>query len=283
MSLTGMMKNNLDFEQPVLIFGNDCENHSYLSFTSTRHGGISPGEYASFNLGEYCGDHPDNVRKNRDVLCRILDVDPAFLFVPHQIHGDEVVVVDNEFLSSYNSGNKQTLPDCDALISSLDNVCLGVTTADCVPVVFYSDDPSVIAVAHAGWRGTGQKIVNKVIAEMYSKYSCNPEKIHVKIFSCISRDVYEVGKEVVQAMEGTGIDMSDVAIPGKSPGRYYLDLVLANRRLLTSAGVPDGHIEVIGDCTYTRSKDLFSARRQGLPSGRILSGILKRKMKNMED
>lgn len=272
-----MKKDNLEFDRPVLIFRNDCGDHSYVCYTTTRHGGVSSGEYGSFNLGAYCGDDPDHVRQNRNLLCEILDVDPALLFVPRQVHGDGIVVIDEGFLSSDNFEKEPCLPDCDALITSLDHICLGVTTADCVPVVFYSDDPSVIAVAHAGWRGTAKKIAARVVAEMSSVYGCRPEKIYAVIYSSISKEVYEVGADVVRAIEETEIDMSGVAVPGKSPEHYYLDLVLANRRQLMLAGLPDSHVEAIGDCTYTRNKDLFSARKQGIASGRILSGIIKRK------
>ena len=277
-SSIGMTKSNLDLEQPVLVFRNDYENHSCFRFTTTRHGGVSRGEYASFNLSTHCGDCQENVLRNRHILCEKLDVDDSLLFVPRQVHGDGIVVIDDSFLSAYDPENGRCLPDCDALVSPLDDVCLGVTTADCVPVVFYCSDPSVVAVSHAGWRGTGKKIVNKVIASMTSIYGCNPENIEVTLFSCISKEVYEVGEEVVQAIKDTGIDMTGVALPGKGSGSYYLDLILANRRQLLLSGIPENRIEIIGDCTYSRQDDLFSARRQGIASGRILSGIVKKKI-----
>lgn len=278
MNTTGARKTEKpDFSKSVFSTVNNCGEYSFVRFTTTRHGGVSTGEYASFNLGEYCGDDPADVRCNRVILCNELDVSPDLLLVPRQVHEDKIVHVNAVFLSESKAVQMERMQGVDALVSSLDDVCLGVTTADCVPVVLYCPNPSVIASIHAGWRGTAKRIVNKVISEMQSVYVCNPEDIRAVIFPCISSRVYEVGEDVVQAMAETGVDMQGALRPSSRSGYFYLDLVAVNRQLLLASGVKEEHIEIKWDCTYTREDDLFSARRQGLKSGRALSGIVKKK------
>lgn len=268
------MPSNLNLTLPVIQFTEQTNVCSFVRFTTTRHGGISTGKYDSFNLGYYGGDNPELVQKNRNILCKQLQIDPDLLFVPHQTHGDVIKIIDATFLHNNQEYQESELDGVDALITSLPDVGIAITTADCVPVVFHCPQQAIIAAAHAGWRGTAANIAVKVIKKMQTDYSCEPQNIRATIFPCISSTIYEVGKEVIQAIAATGIDFKDVSRPGNTPGRFFLDLTAVNYRQLLLAGLASQNISLLNDCTYTNNNDLFSARRQGINSGRMLSGIV---------
>lgn len=274
-----MTNSKLDFTQSVLQFTDCSDRFSFTRFTTTRHGGVSEGEYASFNLGYNCKDSLAHVTRNREILCEVLDVEPDLLFVPYQTHDNKICVIDAGFLVRDISDRQKLLQGIDAIITPLDNVCIGVTTADCVPLVFYCFEPAVIAVAHAGWRGSSKNIGNEVVKRIQDEYNCSPENIHATIFPCINRKAYEVGEDVVEAIATTGVDLEEAAGCSNSTGRFFLDLISVNRQQLLASGLLPEHIEEVNDCTFTQDENFFSARRQGIDSGRMLSGIIMKSLK----
>jgi len=246
-------------------------------FISTRHGGISIGNYASMNLGEYCGDDPEAVRYNWKSLSNVFSIPFERIFTPFQIHGDVVRILDDEFLSLPEKEQRDSLHGVDALITDVPGVCIAVTTADCVPLLLYCPDKEVIAAVHAGWRGTVQKIAVKTVEMLVHEYGCDPNQIYVGIAPSISQDSFEVGEEVVDAFRLIGTDMAKVLNRNAETGKAHIDLWEANRLQLLSAGISSDRIEIAGICTFIHSDDFFSARRLGIDSGRMLSGIMIKK------
>lgn len=282
------MKEELDYNAPVMKFTERVGDYEFTRFTTTRHGGISTGEYDSFNLSFTCGDKPGNVKHNRDILSRELgstDGHEYFLYVPTQVHGDRIFDIDTDYFLNGWETQQEQLDGYDALISTVTDFPIAVTTADCVPVVFYDPVAHVIAVAHAGWRGTAKQIVSKVIASMIENHRCKVINIKATIFPCISRDMYEVGEDVIDAIDETPLELSDVVECCERPSGdvFYLDLATANRNLLLAAGILPENITMLNECTYTWSDDFFSARRQGIGCGRMLSGILMKNLREHED
>ncbi|MBR5612544.1 MAG: laccase domain-containing protein, partial [Bacteroidaceae bacterium] len=129
----------------------------------------------------------------------------------------------------------------------------------------------VVAAIHAGWRGTVGRIVEKTIEVMKMQYGTKGEKIVACIGPSISLDAFEVGDEVYTAFAEAGFDMNRIA---RKYEKWHLDLWEANHLQLLSQGVKEENIEVAGICTYNHCDDFFSARRLGIKSGRILSGIM---------
>ena len=241
-------------------------------FCTDREGGASMGNYASFNLSPFSGDNPENVRKNKEIICQQLAIDGERLIIPYQNHGTKTVGIDNLFFQLSQDERSQVINGVDALFTNLTNVCIAVTTADCVPLLFFDPQKKVIAVAHAGWRGTCSRIAEKTVHNLIDKFNCNPSDIRVVVGPSISSKVYEVGKEVVADFENAGFDISQiVSIRDQS---YYLDLWKANQQSLQDTGILSDHIEISGICTYTEHDRFFSARRLGIKSGRITSGIM---------
>ena len=241
-------------------------------FCTDREGGASVGNYASFNMSPFSGDNPEDYNKNKSIICDQLGIASDKIIIPYQTHGTEILEIDDAFMQLPDKDKAQSLYGIDALITRLPGICIGITTADCVPLIFFDPQKQVIAVAHAGWRGTCGRIGEKTILTMVEKFNCNPATILVAIGPSISPKVYEVGKEVVDQFEQSGFDNSLlITIRNNS---YYLDLWMAIRFTLENAGVLKGNIETSGICTFTQHEHFFSARRLGIKSGRMLSGIM---------
>lgn len=239
-------------------------------FSTTRHGGYSKGEYASFNCNSYCGDCPEDVRRNQELLRSLLPA-PCRLIIPHQVHGTEIRIIDSTFDRLSKTDKAALLEGVDALVTNVWGQCLCVSTADCTPVLCYDACQKVIAAIHAGWRGTVAGIVSKTVEMMKQTYGTKGKDVYACIGPGISRDAFEVGNEVYDAFCRAGFDMPCIAVRKR---KWHIDLWEANRLQLLAAGVNPEHIELSGICTWKENLDFFSARRQGISSGRILSGIM---------
>lgn len=241
-------------------------------FCTTRIGGFSQGNYASFNLSPYSGDNPEHFIANKLQLCKEIDVKAQNLIIPYQNHGTEILEIDDVFLQSDELLQQKMLYGVDALFTKKKNICIGVTTADCVPLIFYDIEKEIIAVAHAGWRGTCNRIAEKLISSLVEQYQSNPESIFVVIGPSISAEVYEVGEDLISKFEENKFPTS--LIFKHINRKTYLDLWQANQYLLEQSGTPASQIEIAGLCTYTQHERFFSARRLGIKSGRMLTGIM---------
>lgn len=243
-------------------------------FITTRHGGVSKGDYATMNPGEYSEDDLAFVRMNRQLLSDVIGISPEKLFVPYQIHEAEIGCLDTRFLTLTPLQQREEMYGKDALITDIPGICIAVSTADCVPVLIYAPDKEVVATIHAGWRGTVKQIVAKTVGYMIDHYSCDSSQMMAGIAPSISQEAFEVGEEVVESFQATGMDMSRIMKRNTQAGKAHIDLWEANRIQLLRAGLFPERIEVSGICTYQHHEDFFSARRLGIKSGRILSGIL---------
>lgn len=260
--------------QPCLLdyhLGNDV-----IAFSSTRDGGESTGLYSQFNITHYCGDDPQHVLRNRQLLCTQLGIHDNCLLLPHQTHSDHVRCINDEFLKSDSKVRTQLLEDIDALTTNIPKICIGISTADCIPILLFDPVHRAIAAVHAGWRGTVSHIVNKTIEAMQTAYSTTAADLKAVIGPGISQAAFEVGDEVYEQFEQADFPMSDIAVqlPGPQGKKWYIDLWAANFFLLEKAGLPLSAIQVSGICTYTEYERFFSARRLGIKSGRIFSGIM---------
>ena len=163
------------------------------------------------------------------------------------------------------------LEEVDALVTHLPGFCICVSTADCIPVLLYDKEKQVVAAVHAGWRGTVGRIVENTLQVMKKVYNSDGKDIIACIGPGISLDSFEVGDEVYQAFEDAGFDMPRIS---RKENKWHIDLWEANRLQLLECGVCEENIEVAGVCTFQSYDMFFSARRMGIHSGRILSGIM---------
>lgn len=244
---------------------------SVRAFSTTRHGGCSEGNHASFNINEYCGDQPEHIRANKQALANVLGIPTEHIVMPHQTHQTEVRRIGKEFLSLPEAVRKMVVEGVDALVTDLEGICIGVSTADCIPVVLYDEEHHATASIHAGWRGTMARITSKAVAAMSLNFHTSPGKLRAVIGPGISLDSFEVGQEVYDAFAEAAFDMDKVA---KFGGKWHIDLPLCNKQMLCQAGIKEDNIHMVDICTMKNSDDFFSARALGTDSGRIFTGIM---------
>ena len=241
------------------------------AFSSTRQGGYSEGRYGEFNINRYCGDSEESIKRNREALCQLLGIEDHSLLMPHQVHLAEIAVVDREMLTLPTEEILQKLDGIDALMTNEAGVCIGVSTADCIPVLLYDPIRRASCAIHAGWRGTVQRIVEKAVARMTEVFGSDPKNLIAQIGPGIHLESFEVGDEVYQTFEKEGFPMELIS---KKYEKWHIDLPECNRLQLVAAGIPETHIAVSPVCTFQQSDTFFSARKLSINSGRIFTGIL---------
>lgn len=256
--------------------------NNVVAFSSTRHSGVSKGNYAAFNINRYCGDAPEDIEQNRKSLANCLEIDVNKLIVPHQIHSDSSRIIANEYFKLPANIREQIIEGVDAVMTNELNVCIGVSTADCIPILLYDTKHHATAAIHAGWRGTVKHIVQKTIKEMGIVYQTKPQELQAVIGPGISLQNFEVGDEVYEQFANACFDMERIAKrfrvmqpkEGELPLKWHLDLKLSNRIDMETMGVLPQNIIDEGICTYDNTNDYFSARKLGVDSGRIYNGII---------
>jgi YfiH family protein len=256
---------------------------------STRPGGESHlGGERVLNLGFTDWDERDRVKQNRDKLRRALGGEKMALVALRQIHSDAAHVF---------SAAPDEPPQGDAAISREPGLLLTVQTADCVPVLLADRKHRVVAAVHAGWRGTLARVAAKALGRMRLEFGTKPEDVTAALGPAIGRCCYEVGPEVAQAFAGQFAPAADwfdgpfeqlalgeepnplpwltMMPPGHQPPppRVQLDLRAANRWQLEDAGVAPRNIAVSTLCTACRTDLLFSYRREGIHTGRLMAAI----------
>lgn len=220
----------------------------------------------------------------RQALCLS---DEAYRFVyPHQTHTDRVFHITEEFFALSENEQKALLEGIDAVVSDVKNACIGISTADCIPVLVYDEEHHAAAAIHAGWKGTVARIVENAMKEMQRVWGTQSQHCRCVIGPGISQASFEVGQEVVDKFIEAGFDMQKytVMMPLMNPSnaadaalthKPHIDLKAINRDQLLSAGIPLSNIEVSGIDTFTDTS-FFSARREqkgNVKCGRILTGF----------
>ncbi len=234
-----------------------------VAFSTTRLGGCSTGNYAAFNINAYCGDSEEHITANRESLCHLLNIENNCLIMPHQVHGCEIRKID--------APQQEIIEGTDAVMTNVSQLCIGVSTADCIPVLLYDEHNNATCAIHAGWRGTVQRIVQKAITAMADAYGSRPADLKAVVGPGISLLNFEIGDEVYDNFAAAGFDMSAIS---RRYAKWHIDLPECNRLQLVECGVPETNIQMTGICTYDNYDKYFSARRLGINSGRIYTGIL---------
>lgn len=243
------------------------------AFTTTRHGGCGSGPYAGMNVNPYCGDSPEAVAANTELLAAALGIAPGNIVMPHQTHGTEVRMVASELFALPQATRRMLLEGVDAVMTDVAGACVGVSTADCLPILLHDPEHHAACAVHAGWRGTVARIAQRAVAAMAEAYTTRPAALRAALGPCISLGCFEVGDEVYQEFAEAGFPMQRIS---RREAKWHIDLAECNRLQLAEAGLDPQSVAVSGLCTYSRPDDFFSARRLGAASGRLFSGIMLR-------
>lgn len=236
---------------------------------TTRHEGVSRPPYNSLNLGTNTEDAPHNVEGNRNILARTFGIQHDKLVTVRQNHGSDVLVIDepNDDFSHYLS------LECDAIVTNQPGVMIGVTVADCVPILLSDPVKRVVAAVHAGWQGTAAQITAQTVAGMQRLFGTKPQDLQAAIGPCIGPCCYEVDQPVKDSFGKHNTPWEPVA-EASTPGHWRLDMALANRLQLEEAGVPVAAIQTAGICVCCHKESFFSYRRDGGETGRQMGFIM---------
>jgi len=227
----------------------------------TRHGGVSQSYWASLNVGGTNGDDDAAVRINHERMYNVLDVNGDRACTTWMIHGVDTIIANDP------AEGRRWLAKADGIITNKPDTPLVMRYADCTPLLVYDPSKQVIGLGHAGWRGTVNGMGASLVKTMRDTYDCQPEDIEVVIGAAISQENYQVGEEVVEAVNLYYGDDADLIVRDPSDGTAYLDLWKANQLDFERQGVTK--IEVMGICTFDNTSDFFSHRGENGKTGRF--------------
>lgn len=247
-----------------------------INVVQTTRGRVVAGKpYSQFNLCDYTGDDALRVLDARLQFCELMGIDLDHLAMPRQSHTTRVLIIGDDYLNASIEQQEAMLEDVDALVTSLPDLCIGVNTADCVPIALADPSTGIIAIAHAGWRGTVGRIALKTVEAMKS-LGAKPCNILATMGASICANCFEVGDEVPQSFEKAGFNLSTIMHRNPSTGKAHINLQEANRQVLVDAGLLPLNITLPTACSRCQSNRYFSARRLGINSGRTFTAIMRR-------
>lgn len=197
---------------------------------------------------------------------------PYDIILGDQVHDIKTSVIRTE------CPDPETLKGTDALITNIKGLAIGVRTADCIPILLYDQVNQAIAAIHAGWKGTLRRIVNSTISQMRVEYGSVPKDIKAVIGPGIQKASFQVGEEIALCFKDLGFPIEMIyswngpKVAGDVTTGHHVDLVAANIWLLQSNGVSIENIQVSNLDTFMEPT-LYSARRDGMKCGRIITAI----------
>ena len=243
----------------------DCRRirHGFL----TRQGGVSQGIYASLNCGYGSNDDRAKVLENRRRALALIGLPEEALATMYQVHSADVAEVIEPW-------RLDARPKVDAMVTTRPGVALGISTADCAPVLFADPEAGVIGAAHAGWRGAVNGVVEATVRRM-TQLGADPRRIHASVGPCIAQGSYEVGPEFPQPFLRQDPDNRRFFVASKRAGHFMFDLPGYVVSRLQRLGL--GAVEHTGHDTCAEADLFFSYRRMTLAGekdyGRGLSVI----------
>lgn len=222
---------------------------------TTRSGGVSPAPYASLNLGDHVGDEARNVAENRARVAACLPAAPRWL---NQVHGTTVLELGLDAVS-------QLPPEADAALARESGQVCAVMTADCLPVLLCDQAGTVVAAAHAGWRGLHGGVLERTVAAMARPGG----QLLAYLGPAIGPESFEVGDEVRALFVADGAE-AQAAFKPLRPGKWLANIYLLAHQRLARLGIHA--VYGGGFCTVREAERFFSYRRDGA-TGRMASLI----------
>jgi YfiH family protein len=217
----------------------------------TRQGGVSGGLYASLNGGVGSKDNVEHVAENRARMAAAVGVTPDRFVTAYQIHSPHVVVAETPWTA-------ETRPRADAIVTRMRALAIGISTADCGPVLLADPKARVIGAAHAGWRGALTGVLETTIEAM-ERLGATRGEIRAALGPMIRQQNYEVGSDLIERFGTEDPASSRFFAPATREGHALFDLPGYIDSRLTRAGIR--YVEDLGHCTYANPERFFSFRR----------------------
>lgn len=234
---------------------------------STRSGGVSEGIYSSLNLGMNRGDIKERVIENWRRFLASCGIDKKEFVCGAQVHGNNVhIATSKDLRPAYGPGQ---LIEADGYVTNEKGIALAIFIADCVPVLLEDKENGVIGAIHCGWRPTVADILKNAVEKMVS-LGAKPDNICAAIGPAIDQCCFEVGSEVIEAVEqllgketATRFYSKKEKVADevkKSEDKFMLDLRGAVRERLLQLGIKTENIEIVGECTMCNPNKYWSHR-----------------------
>ena len=217
----------------------------------TRDGGVSTGLYEGLNGGTGSSDKPEHIAENRARMAAAVGVKPEHFLTAYQIHSPDVVVAETPW-------PQDARPKADAIVTKVPGLAIGISTADCGPVLFADPHARVLGAAHAGWRGAFGGVIESTLAAM-ERLGADRARVVAAAGPMISQPNYEVGQELVDRFLAADPANARFFVPAARPGHVLFDLPGYVVSRLEAAGV--GQIENLAVCTYGNPSQFYSYRR----------------------
>jgi polyphenol oxidase len=230
---------------------------------TTRHAGRSG---QALNLSFDKGERATVLAQRQHVL-QALGLEQTTLCTVRQVHGNQVCIVDAAMLQRGLTGIV-----ADALVTSLEQVALGVLVADCLPIVLYALDTPVIALVHAGRMGTYHRVVQHTLEMIERRFATPPAQVCAVLGPAIGACCYTLDIRAVGPFQERFPTWEQFFIP-HGPERWTMDLLTANTLQLRATGVPAEQIDTASICTACHKHDLYSHRAEGQEAGRGMAVV----------
>ena len=226
---------------------------------STRIGGVSENEFESLNLGMNRGDDEARVKENWRRFLKAAAIDEDKFVCGRQVHGNYVhIASDKDARAAYGAGE---IIEADGYVTNVSGLPIVIFNADCIPVILEDANAQVVGAVHSGWRSTAADIAGSALNAM-QELGAHIEDIHVAIGPGIDKCCFEVGPEVIEAMEK--LLFTEHKLWNQKPdGKYMLDLRGVVRQRFIQLGIEDKNIELVGGCTMCNPDRYFSHRYSG--------------------
>ena len=221
------------------------------AFLTGRSGGESKNTYYSLNTSDYVGDDHESVMENRRRITALLPTPPIWL---KQMHGNHI----------FYASNKRPIsdPKADGIVTFGSDVVCAIQVADCIPIALATVDGTGVAAVHAGWRGLATGVIKSAVSALTSN---KRQGFYAYIGPSICAKHYEIKKNVKDALLTSSDDEKAFLCCGEN--KYYANLKMLAMLQLQRCGAYE--IRVSPFCTWCEKDTFYSARRDGLTSGRF--------------
>ena len=261
-------------EVEVVIFDNLSQTDMVKHCFTTRHGGVSQGYYSSMNMGLARGEDKDLVLKNYEILGNAMGFSKENYVTSQQTH-----TINVRRITAADKGKgvlrDRGYTDVDGLITNEPNIPLVIFGADCVPVFLLDTKNKAIGMAHCGWKGTGERMAERILQEMMDVFGTQPKDVIAAIGPSIGKCCFQVDDPVVELFR-ENLDFAEEIIfdDPNEVGKYRIDLWETNRRLLADMGVEN--IEIAELCTMCDTNRFYSHRKMREERG-VMAGVMELK------
>jgi YfiH family protein len=231
--------------------------------------GYSQKPYHSLNMAFHVGDESERVIRNRERVCRTLGYSIDSMIAMQQKHTGNIRIIDRSFMGRGAREWEDGIENTDGIVTDSKGLVLAGMAADCSLNMLYDPAGKVLAVVHCGWKGVVSSVLRNTISAMVHAFRCKRENILVGIGPTICEKCYEVGDNLIAAIEKAFPRRMDTILSKTIKGRRSVNIVKALQMQLCDEGVLNSHIEISHLCNACRVDEFFSYRIENKNTGRF--------------